>query len=211
MENNVLVAVFKVDSEGYQALTELRQAAQGESYLVSAAALVKKSNGACAYLDGFDTGVKTADDTAIGGLIGMMVGIIGGPLGMLLGAGIGTMTGANVDAADALVDAAMLEQIVGKLDDGTVAIIADVTEKDPEELDGKLSAFDAVIARFDAEVVAKEAARAAEMQQEMARMARLELRKEKKEELRKKIEEKKEAAQKISEENIGLIKDEFDK
>ena len=42
MEKNVVVTVFKVESEGYQALTELKQAAEGENHFVTAAALVKK-------------------------------------------------------------------------------------------------------------------------------------------------------------------------
>lgn len=211
MERNVVVAVFKVESEGYQALTELKQEAGTDTYLVSAAALIKKVNGACAYLDGFDTGVHTSDDTAVGGLIGMTVGVLGGPIGMLLGAGIGSMVGANVDAGDALFGTAMLEQIADKLEDGTVAIIALEVEDTPDELDKKLSAYDTVIARFDADAVADEVDRAAEMANEMARQARLELRKERKEKVRQKIEEKKEEAQKISEENIDLIKKEFDK
>ena len=37
-KNNVIVTAFKVESEGYQALSQLRQEAEGETYLVSAAA-----------------------------------------------------------------------------------------------------------------------------------------------------------------------------
>ena len=58
IKKNVIVAVFQVESEGYQALSELRQEAAGESYIVSAAALVKKTGDKCFYLDGFDTGLK---------------------------------------------------------------------------------------------------------------------------------------------------------
>ena len=199
MEKNIIVAVFKVESEGYQALTELKQAAGSDEYLVSAAALIKKQNGAYAMLDGFDTGAQTADDTVVGGLVGMTVGILGGPIGMLLG------------ASDALLDAAMLEQIAGKLDDGTVALIALAVENTPDQLDARLSAFDTVIARFDADVVAKEVGKAVEMEQEMARQAKLQLREEKKNQLRQKAEEQLEKARKISEENKELIKNEFEK
>ena len=211
MEKNVVVAVFKVESEGYQALTEMKQAPLGETYSVSGGALVKKENGVCRVLDGFETGAKTNDDTVKGGLIGMTVGILGGPIGMLLGAGFGSMLGANVDAGDAVYGAAMLEQIAEKLDDGMEAVIALVDEDAPEELDGKLSAYDTVIARFDAYDVADEVDRAAEMEKEMARQAVLELRKERKEERRRIREEKLERAHEISEENIDLIKKEFDK
>ena len=68
MKTNVVVAVFNVESEGYQALTELKNAVSGDKFFVSAAALVKKDEDSCQYLDGFDTGLYTADDAIAGGL-----------------------------------------------------------------------------------------------------------------------------------------------
>lgn len=181
MEKNVLVTLFKVESEGYQALTELKKEPGTDSYLVSAAALVKKENDKCEMLDGFDTGAKTANDTLKGGLLGMTVGILGGPLGMLLGASYGTMVGMAVDSIDAGQGLSMLEKVAGKLDNGMLALIALTEEETPDALDSKLSAFDTVIARFNADAVAEEVAKANEMQMEMARQARLQLRKEQRE------------------------------
>ena len=189
MEKNVVVAVFKVESEGYQALSELRQAAGAETYLVSAAALVKKEKDSCFYLDGFDTGVQTTNDTMIGGLIGMTIGILGGPLGMLLGGSYGALVGSTVDAGEAMFGASMLDQIADKLDDGMVALVALTEEENEEALDAKLSAYDTIIARFDAEAVAEEVDRAYEKQAEMARQARMELRKEKKEKVHEELKE----------------------
>lgn len=189
MEKNVVVAVFKVESEGYQALSELRQAAGAETYLVSAAALVKKEKDSCFYLDGFDTGVQTTNDTMIGGLIGMTIGILGGPLGMLLGGSYGALVGSTVDAGEAMFGASMLDQIADKMDDGMVALVALTEEENEEALDAKLSAYDTIIARFDAEAVAEEVDRAYEKQAEMARQARMELRKEQKEKAREELKE----------------------
>ena len=42
MAKSVIVSVFNVESEGYQALSELKQEPQTEEYLISAAALVKR-------------------------------------------------------------------------------------------------------------------------------------------------------------------------
>ena len=190
IEKNIIVAVFKVESEGYQALSELRQAAGGENYIVSAAALVKKENNVCKYLDGFDTGVNTANDTIIGGLIGMIVGILGGPIGVLLGGSYGALIGMTADAEDAIFGASMLDQIEDKLDDGMVALVALTGEETDETLDDKLSSYDCVIARFDAEAVAEEVDKAYEKQAEMARQARMELHKERKEKAREDLEEK---------------------
>ena len=172
VEKNVVVAVFNVESEGYQALAQLRQAAGGNTYLVSAAALVKRQGDVCYYLDGFDTGVHTANDVMTGGLIGMLVGIIGGPVGVLLGGSFGTLVGATVDAGDAAFGASMLDQIADKLDDGMVAVVALAGEESDDELDALFAPFDAVVARFDAEAVADEVDRAYEAQAEMARQTK---------------------------------------
>jgi hypothetical protein len=72
---------------------------------------LKKSGGACCYLDGFDTGAHTTNDATFGGLIGMLLGIIGGPIGVLLGGSYGTLVGATVDAGDAVYGASMLDQM----------------------------------------------------------------------------------------------------
>lgn len=172
MEKNVIVAVFDVESEGYQALTQLRQAAGGDTYLVSAAALIKRQGDLCYYLDGFDTGVHTANDAMAGGLIGMLVGILGGPVGVLLGGSFGALVGTTVDAGDALAGASMLDQMAGKLDDGMVAVIALAGEESDAELDALFAPFKAVVARFDAEAVADEVDKAYETQCEMARQAK---------------------------------------
>ena len=185
---NVIVAVFKVESEGFQALSELRQAAAGESYLVSAAALLKKDKNVCNYLDGFDTGVQTENDALLGGLIGMTIGILAGPLGVLLGGSYGALIGSTVDVGDAAFGLSMLDQIADKLDDGMVALVALAEEETEDALNAKLSAFDTTIARFDAEVVADEVDRAYEKQYEMARQAKMEIREERRAELREELE-----------------------
>lgn len=184
VDKNVVVAVFKVESEAFKALTELRQAASGATYLVSAAALVKKENGACRLLDGFDTGTDTSKGTAVGGIVGMVVGALAGPIGMLLGLSTGSLIGMSSDAGNAAYGASMLEQIADKLDDDMVAIIAITDEETEEALDGRLSAYDTVIARFDAKAVAAEVDEAYKMQDEMARQAREKLRDENAETLR---------------------------
>ncbi len=186
---NVLVSVFEIESEGYQAITELKNAPGSDVSFVSQAVLVKKENGVLKVLDSFDTGVKTADDAALGGLIGMCIGILGGPIGMLLGAGWGSLAGMTIDASDAVDAASLIEQIAGKLDEG-VTLIGLTDEADESILDNKLSAYKTVIARFDAAVVSQEVDTAREIQKEMARQAKADLRKQRKEEFKEKVEEK---------------------
>ena len=119
----------------------------------------------------------------------MIVGILGGPIGVLLGGSYGALIGMTVDAEDAMFGVSMLDQIEDKLDDGMVALVALTGEESDEALDAKLSSYDCVIARFDAEAVAEEVDKAYEKQAEMARQARMELRKERKEKVREDLEE----------------------
>ena len=185
---NVIVGLFEVESEGFQAITELKQNPGDEKSFISQAALLKKDAGQVKVLDSFDTGVTTSDDMALGGLMGMCVGILGGPIGMLLGGSLGSLTGMTVDAADAVDNASMIEQIAGKLEDGAVALIGLTDEEDENILDEKLSKYKTVIARFDAAVVAQEVDAAREMQAEMERQALEKLRKQKTDEFKSKVE-----------------------
>lgn len=191
MASNVVVSLFEVESEAYQALTQLRQYPGDDRSYVPAAALVKKENGTLHTLDGFDTGANTADDTAIGGLVGALFGVLGGPVGVLLGGAYGALIGSVFDTDDALMNASMLEQIMKKMEDGEVAIIALAYEEDEAILDQKLAGFKTTIARFDAAAVAEEVEEAQKLEKEMARQARKELRDEKKESRKEKRAEKK--------------------
>lgn len=188
MQQSILVTVFNVESEGYKAITELKKAALNEKSMITEAALVKKTADSCEVLDMWDTGLHTSDDAARGGLIGACMGVIGGPVGVLLGAGYGALVGMSFDNIDAINGASMLEQIADKLDDGTVALVAMTYEEENEEIDAMLAGYDAVVARFDAAVVAEEVMRAREIEAEMARMARMELRKSKEEDFKAKVE-----------------------
>lgn len=182
---NIIVGLFEVESEGYQALTELKQNPGDATSFVSQAILVKKEGEQIRLLDSFDTGAAEAEGSAIGGLIGMCFGILGGPVGMLLGGSLGSLAGMGADAID---NASLLEQISGKLEDG-VALIGLTDEESEDILDEKLSKYKITIARFDAAVVAQEVDAAREMQMEMARQAREQLRKQKTNEFKNKVDE----------------------
>ena len=191
MAQNIVVTLFEVESEAYQALTQLKQYPGDERSYISAAALVKKENGTFHVLDGFDTGANTADDMAFGGMMGALIGILGGPIGVLLGGSYGMLLGSAFDADDAWLNASMLEQITAKLDDNDVAIVGLVFEEDEAILDQKFAGFKTIIARFDAATVAEEVEEARMLEDEMARQARQALRNEKKEARKEKREEKK--------------------
>lgn len=191
MEQNIIVGLFEIESEAFQAMTQLRQNPGNENGYLTAAALVKKQNGTLQVLDSFDTGANTTDDTAFGGLVGALVGVLGGPIGVLLGGSYGMLVGSAMDAGDTVQGASMIERTAAKMEEGEIAIIGLAFEEDEAVLDGKLGQFKTIIARFDAAAVAAEVEEAQEMAEEMARQARKELRDEKKAARREKREEKK--------------------
>ena len=191
MAQNIVVSLFDVESEAFQAFTELKQDPGNENSYMAQAVLVKKENGTLRTLDGFDTGVNTTDDMAIGGLVGALFGILGGPIGVLLGGSTGLLVGSAFDADDAVMNASLIEQIAAKMENDEVAIIGLAFEEDENILNTKFTKFKTTVARFDAAAVAVEVEEAQALADEMARKAREELRDEKKAARKEKRAEKK--------------------
>ena len=185
----IISVIFKIESEGYQAITELKQAPVTDIYTVSQAVLVRKENGQIKVLDSFDTGMETANDTAIGGIVGGLIGILGGPLGMLLGGSLGALTGSAIDTGDAAHNASLIEMITEQLVDGEIVLIALEQEAEEGTAQKMLSKFDVSIVEDDAAEVAEEVEQAVEAQKEMERQARAKLRESRKAERRQKVEE----------------------
>ena len=176
---NIIMAVFPVESEAYQAFSELKRDSFGSSFLVGQAALVKKEGASLRVCESFDSGLETADDTWSGTLIGSIVGILGGPIGVLLGAGIGGLTGAAIDAADISRNGSLLEKAAANLSDGTVAILALTQEDGTMAMDSKFMKYNADIQRYDAAEVQAELDAARKAQREMEKQTRAALRQEK--------------------------------
>lgn len=187
---NVLAVIFKTESEGFQAITEVRNAPTDEKSTVFQGALIKRTEKGFEVCDQFDTGLLTGDDMMIGGVVGGILGILGGPLGVLLLGSAGALVGSAFDAGDIEVSEAMFEVVADKMAEGELALIVLANEEDETVLDGILGKFQCEIIRFDAAVVAAEAEEAAKVQEELERQARQELRKAKKEEHKAKVEEK---------------------
>ena len=194
--DNIIMAVFPVESEAYQAFSELKRDPAGTSFLVSQAVLVKKEGAELKTCDAFDTGAETSDDTCLGGVVGACLGVLGGPIGMLLGMGIGGLAGAVVDSGDTVYNASLLENIADKLTDGAVAILALTQETEQAAVDAKFSKFKAAVTRYDAAAVQEEIEAADEAQRELAKQARIALRAEKDEKRKARIEQLREKIRK---------------
>ena len=164
MSENIVIVNYKVESEAYQALSQLKRDTANSNYTISQAVIVKKVNG---------------DDAWTGSLVGSLIGILGGPIGILLGGSVGMMIGGAVDASDAAKNASLIEKAGDCITEGETAIILLAQEKYETALTAKLNNFDVSITRMDAAEVAAEVKHAQEVEHQMAKDAREKMRAEK--------------------------------
>lgn len=175
---NVVVSVFTVESEAFQAFTELRKMPMGEGYTVIEAGLLKNKDGITTMEDAF--GMRAADAGEMKGIvIGSLAGILGGPLGVLLGASYGAIVGSTVDTAAAVDNFSAIEVLARKLYDGEVAIIALVQEEEPA-FDAAFAKFQTTTIRYDAADILDDVDRAYEIQADLSNQAVQQIRAERK-------------------------------
>ncbi len=186
---NVVTTIFEVESEAYQAFSEIRTAPFGEGYSVAEAALLKREGDAITVVDALDAAAVTADDTAAGMVIGSLVGILGGPFGVLLGAATGALIGNSLDSADTINSLSMMEVTAAKLYDGETAIVALVQEDEPA-FDAVFEGYNTTIVRHFAVDVINEVDLAREAQADLANQIHEQLRAERKAERADKREER---------------------
>lgn len=186
---NVVTAIFDVESEAYQAFSEISKVPFGTDYFVAEAALLKREGDAIVVADAFDAAGVTADDTAVGMIVGSFAGILGGPLGVLLGASTGALIGTVYDTADTVGSLSLLEATALKLYDGDVAIIAFVEEEEPA-FDVAFEKYATTIIRHFAVDVMDEVEQALILEADLANQARAQLRAERKAELKEAHDER---------------------
>ena len=161
---NVIMATFPVESEAYQAFSELKRDPASMQSLVMQVVLVKKHSTRLEIGDVFDTGRESRIDTRTGGLIGACLGILGGPVGLLIGSGVGALAGSGAEKAKMLKNQSALEKVSSNLSEGTTAILALVQESDNMVLDSKFSKYEATVTRYDAAQVFDEVEKTAKAQ-----------------------------------------------
>lgn len=156
MKKNVVITIFDVESEAFQAFNELRTKIAGPGYSAPEASLIRNKGGNIDVLDGYSTDTTAGDGAAMGMVVGSLIGILGGPIGVILGAGVGAYAGSTSDA-DKAIDAVNAVAVVSsKLFEGETAIVALVEEDEPA-FDAVFAAYKTTAIRYDAEDVAKEA------------------------------------------------------
>ena len=209
---NVFMVIFEVESEGYQAFTEIKNHMATSRYIVPRMALIKRSGGKIVPCDGYDVKLETSD-MELGGMVGMFVGMLGGPLGVLLGGVTGAAIGSSMDDDDVEKALTLLEKASDALNDGEIALIALVQEARDGVFAGALAKFKAKIYKRDAAEVAIEISEAIELQKKLAKEAKSRLRKEKLAKAKQELEEKRAELRKEFQdvrENLKIVHDEYD-
>ena len=164
---NILVAIFDVQSEAYQAFSELKNFEQDESTQIAQIALVKNQSGKISIKATVDFDDASRDYATIGGIVGGLVGILSGPIGVIIGYGIGSIAGAASGSMTDSKDNSLIEDVTKKLLDGDVAVIALVREKDENILNHVFAPFKANIMRWDALSVGREVELAGQVQDDL--------------------------------------------
>ncbi len=160
MDDNVIVVQFDEASKAYQALSELNRAGDEGRVDVKSAVLVERGK------DGSVQTPEGADNAAgfylaSGGLIGLLLGALGGPVGVLLGGSIGALGGSVGELERADDQDVALQTIGERIQPGSPALVAEVTEPAEEVVDGMMAALGGKVTRRPAsdvyaEVVATE-------------------------------------------------------
>ena len=177
---NVALVVFEVESEAYQAFSELKNDAVNSAYTILQIAVVQNRNGRIVSTDSFDSGVDSNDDTLKGGLIGLLVGLLGGPLGVILGGATGALIGNIKDSYDVGKNSSLLEYISTQLTPEETGLVILVQENDESALDLRLSRYDDRIVRFDAAKIADEVEQQENLDRELRRQAKEKLKAQRK-------------------------------
>ncbi len=207
---NVIVSLFEMPNEAYQAFAEFKEFKQSEETLIAQAALVKKEQGAITIVDVFDPIDMSENSMLTGGIIGGLIGTIGGPLGMLIGGSFGALVGSGAESPESLREAMIIETVAKKLLDGDVAVLALVQETDERILNRLFEQYHVQLLRWDAAVVKQELENAIEVQVALAIQAEEKLAAKRAEEEDHKLEEFKTGIKQKFDELAEKIKHVFD-
>ena len=188
-KESIIIVNFKIESQAYQAYSEIKRDPYNRASLISQLMLVEKHKGQVIPYETFDTGIKSSDDTLKGGLLGGLIGILGGPIGILLGGSIGLLMGSVVDAVDITNNGSLLEKVLVNIKEGETALVALVQEPDTRIFDGKVKPYETVISRYDAELIQEEVEEAKVLHREMEKRVRSQMREARFSELKERREE----------------------
>ena len=144
---NMIVVTFDEPSKAYQALSVLKHQSLERKIKLHSGAVVERSASGTYAIKESET-PRAGSTTSTGGLIGAVVGILGGPLGVLLGWGAGALTGAAIEANDAVSSLAALRSVGEKIAPGATGLVAELEEEQPHQTDWELGALGGTVNRW---------------------------------------------------------------
>ena len=151
MPKRVIVMKFEVNSEAYQAFSEVKKLHVARAIKGEQMAVIKHTESGNHQFTVEDFLDFTGNNkTSKGGMIGMLVGILGGPLGIMLGWFGGSMIGASKDAKEILNAKNLFEHVSTQIGVGKTGLLLLADEEDNRplnqlimnELGGEITRFD---------------------------------------------------------------------
>lgn len=156
MKQNILLSLFDVKTEAYQAFTELKAYKNTAETLIAQAILIKKENEVITTIDSLDKGDKIGSGAITGGLLGSLIGVLGGPVGLLFGSTLGMLLGSDTGAIKSIGEMSLLEYVAKNLKNGEIAILTLVQETTEAPLNNFFNQFQTHLTRWNAEEVQAE-------------------------------------------------------
>ncbi|MGM0124199.1 hypothetical protein IGI37_001573 [Enterococcus sp. AZ194] len=174
MSKRVLLLTFDIESQSYQAFSEIKKlqatrAIKGDQMAV--VTHVNDGNHKFKIEDFIDfTGSNNA---STGGMIGMLLGVLVSPLAILLGWFAGGMIGATKDAKEIKEAQSVFESVISQIGEGTTAVILIAEENDNRPLNQLImNELGGRITRLDYQEVEEEIKRAQEVESQAKHTAK---------------------------------------
>ncbi|MFV0558350.1 MAG: DUF1269 domain-containing protein [Enterococcus sp.] len=155
MTKKVIVMNFELESQAYQAFSEIKNLAFSKALKGEQMAVVTHSDdGEHNFkIDDF-LDFTGSNKTSKGGLIGMLVGIVGGPLGVMLGWFGGSFIGASKDAKEIRDARDVFEFLIQQIGEGKTGLILIAEEEDNRPINNLIThVLGGGVERFDLEDV----------------------------------------------------------
>ncbi|MGX7172742.1 DUF1269 domain-containing protein [Enterococcus ratti] len=168
MSKRVIILTFSVESQAYQAFSELKKLHAAREIKGEQMAVVSHDSSGNHQFKIEDFLDFTGNNkTSKGGLIGMLVGILGGPLGILLGWFAGEMIGATQDAKEIQEAQTVFDFVGNKIGEGATGLILIADETDNRPLNQLvIMKLGGEITRLDYEEVEQEVQNAKEVEKQ---------------------------------------------
>ena len=173
MSKRVIIMNFEIESQAYQAFSEVKKLYTERQIKGEQMAVVTHVNEGTHQFKIDDFLDFTGNNhTSKNSLIGMVIGILGGPLGILLGWFAGSMIGATRDAKEIRDAQSVFEHMTNKISEGQTGLILIAEEEDNRPLNRLImNELGGEITRLDYDDVEQELQKAKDVEKKVTETA----------------------------------------